>query len=326
MRRRPSRLGPSGQYQLIQQAVNAAKSGDTVLVAPGTYTGVVQLIDKSITLKSSGGASQTILDANYLSVVLDINTNSDVQTVVDGFTITHGMSSSIPADGGAFIYGGGATLKNNIFLNNHGYNVDATQNSAVVMLNNTVSTATTENGLCIPAAGVLISGTLKDINGNVIVDDISGNAFTGDGTTCSGPAVQISGVTSATVENNIITGTTLAISVDAASSIIRQNAVFGNQSGGLYVDVAYTANAATGGNTPEAGPATAVVVNNSFYNNLSRAGAAEVVLDKQYARIAMYNNIVASNNATLPALSCTSSDTTANLTPPVLDHNDFVNS
>ena len=311
------------QYASIQAAVGVAKSGDTILVAPGTYYGEIQLINKSLTLKSTGGASQTILDGLTLSVVLNITTNADVKTVVDGFTIQHGMSSSVPADGGVLLFGGGATLQNNIFINNHGYNVDAGNNSAVVMLNNTISTATTENGGCVPAAGLLLSGTLKDINNNVIVSDISGNKFTGDGTACSGPGIQISGVTSATVENNIITGTTLAMNIDATNSIVRQNVVYGNQSGALYLDVPYITSG--GANVPSAGPPAAIVVNNTFFNNLSTSGTAEVVLDKLYAKIAMYNNLVVSNTATLPALSCvfTAPDSAANLTPPVLDHNDF---
>lgn len=47
--------------QSIQAAVNAAASGDTILVAPGTYTEDV-VISKPLTLLSSGGAAATIID------------------------------------------------------------------------------------------------------------------------------------------------------------------------------------------------------------------------------------------------------------------------
>ena len=64
--------GTHGPKLKIQSAINAADNGDTVIVAPGTYGDeqgsvpastagmtVRVYIDKSITLKSSGGREQT---------------------------------------------------------------------------------------------------------------------------------------------------------------------------------------------------------------------------------------------------------------------------
>ena len=50
----------------IQAGINAAIPGDTVLVAPGTYTGMgnkeLDLKGKAIVLRSEGGAASTIID------------------------------------------------------------------------------------------------------------------------------------------------------------------------------------------------------------------------------------------------------------------------
>ena len=42
-------VGAGGQFKTVQQAVDAAKPGDTVLVAPGTYTENV-VVSKPLTI------------------------------------------------------------------------------------------------------------------------------------------------------------------------------------------------------------------------------------------------------------------------------------
>ncbi len=71
-------------YQTIQAALNAAQPGDTILVAPGTYT--EQLILKSnLTLKASHGPEVTLITATNGPIVSGDNV---VSVTVQGFSIS----------------------------------------------------------------------------------------------------------------------------------------------------------------------------------------------------------------------------------------------
>ncbi|MGZ4927999.1 MAG: right-handed parallel beta-helix repeat-containing protein [Halobacteriota archaeon] len=80
-------VGPGGQYTTIQQAVHAAKSGDTVSVAPGTYTENV-IVDKPLTI-TAVSARPTVHAADASKDVFMV-TSPGVR--IDGLTITGGES------------------------------------------------------------------------------------------------------------------------------------------------------------------------------------------------------------------------------------------
>ena len=80
-----------GQYPTIQAGINASSNGDTVMLAPGTYTGVgnrnVFIGSRTVTLKSSGGPDVTMVDCQSLNRFAWIS-NANVR--IEGLTITNG--------------------------------------------------------------------------------------------------------------------------------------------------------------------------------------------------------------------------------------------
>jgi hypothetical protein len=79
----------------IQAGISAASIGDTVLVAPGTYTGIgnhdLDFGGKAILLRSSGGATATTINCAGAGRGLNFITGEGPNTVVDGFTVTAGF-------------------------------------------------------------------------------------------------------------------------------------------------------------------------------------------------------------------------------------------
>jgi hypothetical protein len=92
-----------GDAPTIQAGIDMVKDGQTVLVAPGTYHEAIRIEGKTITLASSAGPKETIIDASGLdaSVIWMINSPD---SVIRGFTITGGSGyGNHPIDR----YGGG---------------------------------------------------------------------------------------------------------------------------------------------------------------------------------------------------------------------------
>jgi serine protease len=96
----------------IQDGINAAVNGDTVLVAPGTYNENINFNGKAITVTSSGGPKVTIIDGGNLNTVVSFVTGETNASVLRGFTIQHGSNS------GVYIDFSSPLIKNNIITNN----------------------------------------------------------------------------------------------------------------------------------------------------------------------------------------------------------------
>lgn len=117
------------KYSTIQEAINAATNGDTVVVKPGIYHGAgnrdISLEGKTITVKSQEGPDKTIIDcgSNHSAEPHSgfiFNKGEWSQSVLDGFTIMHGQAlTQAWYNGGAIsIIQSSPTIRNCVFIRN----------------------------------------------------------------------------------------------------------------------------------------------------------------------------------------------------------------
>ena len=105
------------QQPTIQQGINAAANGDTVLVAPGTYTGSsnrnLSFLNKDLVLRSESGPAVTTIDCQSLGrafFLLDAES-----PIIRGLTIKNGAGNS---GAGLFSVGAQPEIINCVFRNN----------------------------------------------------------------------------------------------------------------------------------------------------------------------------------------------------------------
>ena len=86
-----------GDYSTIQSAINNAPDGSMIIVAPGTYAESLGCfnLNKTLYLKSSGGAANTIIHGGGARILLEIlNAPYGGKDVTfDGFTFTQGRGN-----------------------------------------------------------------------------------------------------------------------------------------------------------------------------------------------------------------------------------------
>ena len=117
-------LNVPGDFATIQACIDAAVSGvDECVVAPGTYHETINFLGKAITLRSSGGAGVTTIDATGIGgSVVTCSTGEGPDTVLDGFTITRGRGTVDMFDsavgGGMYNYNSSPTVSNCTFNRN----------------------------------------------------------------------------------------------------------------------------------------------------------------------------------------------------------------
>jgi len=104
----------------IREGVSAASSGDTVLIAPGTYTGPlntgISFDGKDLVVVSEAGAELTIIDCEGAGRAFDIDGGETDASVIEGLTVTNGYAYSyMDCGGGVRIRGASPTIRNCVF-------------------------------------------------------------------------------------------------------------------------------------------------------------------------------------------------------------------
>ena len=109
-------------FKAIQEGIDAASHGDTVIVAEGSYVENIEFSRKNIVLTGtdpldSDVVQGTIIDGNQAGSVITFDGSEDETCVLSGFTITNGS-------GGISGAGTHATIQNNVVSNNDGRGLD----------------------------------------------------------------------------------------------------------------------------------------------------------------------------------------------------------
>ena len=115
------------QYPTIQAAVNAAVTGDVIIVQPGVYTSthpgwVVSMAGKRVTLRSVDPndpvvVGATIIDGQHQRRGISCHSGETIETVVRGFTIRNGFTVPYDYSGNGVItydeaFGGNIYVRN----------------------------------------------------------------------------------------------------------------------------------------------------------------------------------------------------------------------
>lgn len=142
----------SNPFATIQKGIDAAAEGDTVLIAPGIYTGDgnrdLNPFGKGILITSSGGPAGTVIDAEASE--LDphrgfiFENGEDSSTVIQGLTIRNCVVSGDSLGGAMWGHGTpsvAVTVKNNIIIDcgaGQGGGLFFQDNAGPTIINNTI--------------------------------------------------------------------------------------------------------------------------------------------------------------------------------------------
>jgi len=195
-------------FSTIQAAIDAARHGYTVRVAPGVYNENIDFKQKAITVQATHGPEVTVIDGGGAGSVVYLGKLCQQNSRLDGFTVTNGSNSA----------GGGILC----------------QKYASPMITNNIITGNdaTEGG------GIIFSESDAIVTGNLIADNF---ASAGGGGICSYDATDHA----ALISNNVIVdnraGTTYGLGGGVyclyGAPPMTNNIVVGNSAtcgGGIY--------------------------------------------------------------------------------------------
>ncbi|MHC4943446.1 MAG: hypothetical protein ACYTG7_10550 [Planctomycetota bacterium] len=156
-------------YESIQEAIDAADSGDTVLVASGTYFEHIDFKGKAITVMSADGPEVTVIDGVQTETVVQFISGEDPGSVLKGFTITNGLGTS--NGGGIICNNTSPVILGNVISKNtavHGGGIFCRDLASPLITNNVIlentATATSGGG----GGGIGLLNSSPEISNNII--------------------------------------------------------------------------------------------------------------------------------------------------------------
>lgn len=216
-------------YATIQEAIDEAEEGDTILVAPGTYTEALTLSVKGLTLESVGGRDTTIIDADGADVAVMIGAAGLGTITFDGFTVQGwGVSGIVQPMGRGGAGSAFHVLNNRVIVPesvpSHGNSIQVSGDNSIVR-GNIVDTTTIDadwsaSGILVyRAKGVLVEE--NEVGGASVGISVGGGLY-------AQPKAEDN-----TIQNNTIgnTGVGIAVEGEVEGTLIEGNTIAGSATG-----------------------------------------------------------------------------------------------
>jgi hypothetical protein len=302
------------QYLTIQDAIDTASGGDTVLVAPGTYVENIDFKGKAITVTSEQGANVTVIDGNQAGSVVTFQNDEGSDSVLQGFTVTNGHSEN---GGGIYCKDSSPTIANDIIAWNavniaygaaYGGGIYC-DNSSPTITDNTITgnmavcsgySAGCGGGICCrsDSSPAIINNTLSENSANggggiyceyssptITTNTISENTADGGGGICCE-------YSSPTISDNAITGNTVIdgggggiVCQNNSSTTITSNNITGNIAGG-FIYGGFGGGLCSRDSSP-------TITNNIISNNSASFGGGAIY--DLYSSLTITNNSIEGN-------------------------------
>ena len=227
-------------YATIQAALDAAVTGDTIVVRPGAYFENIDFLGKNVVLRSEAGADYTTIEGRQAGSVVTFQSGEGPGAVLEGFNIANGSgtvdSHNRTRGGGIYcVNGSSPVIRNNVISANFadiggGISIDESSLSIIdnVIKNNRADNP--QNSMSGGGGGIHCRRSSALVQGNVIEGNITlgWSAFGGGFRGWYASATIIDNLFE---DNRAYSGGALALDVDGAAgpSLVEGNRFFGNQ-------------------------------------------------------------------------------------------------
>jgi len=308
-----------------------------VLVAPGTYVENIDFSGKVITVVSSNGPVNTIIDGGQNGVVVNFVNAEPRAAVINGFTI---RNAAFPANGGYSdgirVNSASPTITGNIITQNRGYGIEVV-GAGPLIHGNTISYTTTEYDPrqdfgCdyLDGSGIALEGIASG------AAEISNNIIEHNTGRCGGGGIRVDYAGAPLIKDNVIRyneakGEGGGIYMDEGNQLsIIQNLIYGNTAGAAGGGIYLQSISSTNNNT---GPVNLFIVNNTIVGNAISPNpliidfyedGSQVALSGYVSQTRLFNNIIVAGD-TYAAVACNPTYNYLNGTPLVVDYNDILN-